>query len=701
MYFDPPAPKQDQPFTINVLSKGPSGRYLSIALDITTPLDPAGVQVVTSPSYPDIPSFYQVQGYQYSWQWLIGKAESGPTPYLFEFSINGRSQYCVSNILYVDPPSISAWIKASGDVHSNDWIRASGGPDAITYQGIICPAQSQNPRVTGGLITTYGLSDNFGNSEAICVVGSSAPFAPFKLLTYDDLKSLYFTQSKLGPDQKITLTGNQTQSSLTNPINLSSQALLPQPTNFLASFKNLIQKLVNPISEVFAQSAPACSGDICTDCLINNQGDPTAFLKFYEDNGWDISCGSQTGIIQNWCNATSEQATAQCNSMKSGVCAIACGNTPSPGTNQLTGNLWDGTNFNTPDGGAPSGPSLSAPVPDTATALDQNWGTGAPNSTVGSDTFSGRWQGNFTFKAGTYTFYAGADDGVRLKIDGVTRINSWVDTGYTERSYTQIFSSQAKHLIELEYYENGGDARVSLRWSHAAFACSGDTCTDCLISKQGDPPNFLRFYQNNGWDISCSNQTAIVANWCNTTDPSGCTALKSGSCATACGYVAPTPTPTPTPTPPVLDKLYHITGDLTVESNMTVGKTGIIFIDGNLSINTNLTHTSSNAGLVLAVKGDVTVNPSVTRIDAVIISSGKIYTAGSGCNHGSPVTANQLVINGSLISLDSNKNIEFCRTLGSNNNTTKPAELINNQPKYLVILRNLFSQTYQKWEEIP
>ncbi|MDD5147691.1 MAG: hypothetical protein PHV63_04055 [Candidatus Daviesbacteria bacterium] len=478
MYFDPPAPKQDQPFTINVLSKGPSGRYLSIALDITTPLNPADVRVVTYPSYPDIPSFYQAQGYQYSWQWLISQAQAGPTPYLFEFSVNGRSQYCVSNILYVDPPVISAWIKASGDVHSNDWIRASGGPNAITYQGIICPAQSQNPRVTGGLITTYGLSDNFGNSEAICVVGSSTSFAPFKLLTYDDLESIYFTQSKLQSAQKITLTGNQTQSSLTNPINLSSQASAPLLKNWLAGLKNLI-----PVSAVFAQSAPACSGDSCTDCLISNQGDPTAFLKFYEDNGWDISCGSQTGIIQNWCNVTSEQATAQCNSMKAGVCA------------------------------------------------------------------------------------------------------------------------------------------------------------------------------------------------------------------TACGYVAPTPTP------PVLDKLYHITGDLTIESNMTVGKTGVIFIDGNLSINTNLTHTSSNAGLVLAAKGDVTINPSVTRIDAVIISSGKIYTAGSGCNHGSPVTASQLIINGSLISLDSNKNIEFCRTLGSNNTTT-PTEQIIQQPKYLVILRNLFSQTYQKWEEI-
>lgn len=149
----------------------------------------------------------------------------------------------------------------------------------------------------------------------------------------------------------------------------------------------------------------------------------------------------------------------------------------SPGTNQLKGCLWDGINFNTADGDAPDGTSLSAPVTDAATAIDQNWTIGEPNPIVGPDQFSGRWQGNFTFKDGTYTFYAGADDGVRLKIDGSTKIDSWIDTSYTERSYTQTFSSQATHLIELEYYENGGDARVSLRWTYTPPATPTPTPT--------------------------------------------------------------------------------------------------------------------------------------------------------------------------------------------------------------------------------
>lgn len=125
--------------------------------------------------------------------------------------------------------------------------------------------------------------------------------------------------------------------------------------------------------------------------------------------------------------------------------------------------------------------------------------------------------------------------------------------------------------------------------------------------------------------------------------------------------------------------------------------TAVVFIDGSLSITGNITGTS-NMGLVLVVGGDINIATTVTQIDAVLISNGHIYTADSGCSHTSPVTASQLIVNGSLISLNSANNIEFCRTLGAGN--TSPAELVNNQPKYVVILRNLYADTLQKWSEI-
>lgn len=161
------------------------------------------------------------------------------------------------------------------------------------------------------------------------------------------------------------------------------------------------------------------------------------------------------------------------------------------------------------------------------------------------------------------------------------------------------------------------------------------------------------------------------------------------------------PSATPAPIP---GKLYHVTGDLTINSNITpLAETGMVFVEGVLNINTNLTHADENAGLVLLSKGDIVIAPSVTRIDAVLIAGGKIYTAGADCikntvtesSPGAPIQ--QLKIYGSLITLDSNNNIQFCRSL-ANNNT--PAETITQQPKYLVILRNILSTTLQKWTEI-
>ncbi|MBI2028824.1 hypothetical protein HYT02_00195 [Candidatus Gottesmanbacteria bacterium] len=53
--------------------------------------------------------------------------------------------------------------------------------------------------------------------------------------------------------------------------------------------------------------------------------------------------------------------------------------------------------------------------------------------------------------------------------------------------------------------------------------CSGNTCNDCILTERDD---ILTYYRDTGgWDISCSNQTAIVNNWCGI-DPTGCSIVK-------------------------------------------------------------------------------------------------------------------------------------------------------------------------------
>lgn len=142
-------------------------------------------------------------------------------------------------------------------------------------------------------------------------------------------------------------------------------------------------------------------------------------------------------------------------------------------------------------------------------------------------------------------------------------------------------------------------------------------------------------------------------------------------------------------------------GDINVNGTYNYNGTAVIFIEGSIYINGNIQTLDPTKGLVLVVKNNVNIDKDVTRIDAVIISQGPIYTAGVGCTTSSvDVGTNALTINGSLISLDlvNSPPIKFCRALTDNN---LPAELINQQPKYVVILRNILSDTLQKWSEIP
>lgn len=143
--------------------------------------------------------------------------------------------------------------------------------------------------------------------------------------------------------------------------------------------------------------------------------------------------------------------------------------------------------------------------------------------------------------------------------------------------------------------------------------------------------------------------------------------------------------------------VYLVIGDLTV-SGAVPGGTAVVFVDGQLNINSDFTYGSDTTGIVFIVQGNVNIDQTVTKIDAVIISGGTICTAynSGSCLNGTVTTA-PLVINGSLISLDATYPIQFKRYLSDN---SKAAEVVKHQVKYLVILRNILSDTVQKWTEV-
>lgn len=162
-------------------------------------------------------------------------------------------------------------------------------------------------------------------------------------------------------------------------------------------------------------------------------------------------------------------------------------------------------------------------------------------------------------------------------------------------------------------------------------------------------------------------------------------------------------------------KLYRITGDLTLNSDLTVNETGVIFVDGNLYINTNILNDNATKGLVFVVKGEIFIQRDVTKVNAFLVAHGKnssgtditpictAYDPAAGCNdYADNATRKYLEINGSVISLSQNAAFpaNFARKKYDSVLSDKPAETINYQAKYLVIMKDIFSRDLKIWREI-
>jgi glucose/arabinose dehydrogenase len=107
----------------------------------------------------------------------------------------------------------------------------------------------------------------------------------------------------------------------------------------------------------------------------------------------------------------------------------------------------------------------------TDSTINFNWGSGSPAPNIASDTFSVRWTGQIEARYGEeYTFYTTSDDGVRLKINGQTVVDRFIDQPSTTASGKITLAAGQKYNIEMEYYENGGGADAKLEWSSARQA---------------------------------------------------------------------------------------------------------------------------------------------------------------------------------------------------------------------------------------
>lgn len=99
-------------------------------------------------------------------------------------------------------------------------------------------------------------------------------------------------------------------------------------------------------------------------------------------------------------------------------------------------------------------------------AIDFDWGKGAPTMSLPIDNFSVRWTRSMELEGGTYRFFVTSDDGVRLWVDGQLLVDEWhTSPGAGYEAETAL--DAGTHLFKVEYYELGGNAKISVKWQVA------------------------------------------------------------------------------------------------------------------------------------------------------------------------------------------------------------------------------------------
>jgi hypothetical protein len=164
----------------------------------------------------------------------------------------------------------------------------------------------------------------------------------------------------------------------------------------------------------------------------------------------DLAAGNHTVRMEYYENSGSAVAKL--------TWSILSTSTTSTSTTSTTTSSWKGEYFgNMTLSGTP------VLVRDDGTShLNFDWAYGSPASNVPVDSFSARWTRTVYLNAGTYTFSATHDDGVRLYVNGNLIINRWLDG--SRASSATISLPAGNHTLRFEFYENTGRAVAKLSW---------------------------------------------------------------------------------------------------------------------------------------------------------------------------------------------------------------------------------------------
>lgn len=123
--------------------------------------------------------------------------------------------------------------------------------------------------------------------------------------------------------------------------------------------------------------------------------------------------------------------------------------------------------------------------------LDFNWILDSPDPLIPADNFSVRWSRLFDFvEGGDYRFFAEADDGLRLYVDGWLVIDSWQESLPVPLEGRFADIEPGPHTIVVEYFESGGHARVKV-WAEKSLFVDSHWTGEYYPNRQWEDPTFM------------------------------------------------------------------------------------------------------------------------------------------------------------------------------------------------------------------
>jgi uncharacterized repeat protein (TIGR03806 family) len=192
--------------------------------------------------------------------------------------------------------------------------------------------------------------------------------------------------------------------------------------------------------------------------------------------------------------------------VNSGIVSAGFLNSSAVGTGTgLLGQYWSNRLAAAPFTGSPT-------LTRTDATVNFDWGNVAPDPKIGADHFTVKWTGSLVPQFdGVYTLYTTTDDGTRLFINGQTVVDRWVDQAATEASGTITLRAQQRYNVEMDYYENGGQASATLAWS-ALFTPKSIIPQTQLYSTTNPPPGVVLGSPGDGAIFTAPASVTLSAN---------------------------------------------------------------------------------------------------------------------------------------------------------------------------------------------